>query len=415
MVKLKFDKQLYLSFLLTLAVFLPQIPPLFGRSEIHINLILTFCTIMTLLIFKVRLKINELLLLIIYYSIFQLLLLISYFFGSDEFGGFSDIMSLYRPIMLFFLSLGLLNLLDNIELSYFTIIRTIKKLMIVIFLYSLSEVFFFSKISPLIHMVYRLEDKSNIDGVAVSFFTLPYYASYILSIFLLFFISNFKINKNINSLIYILICILSIVLTQSKMGIAVAFVSFFVYLYLSASITRKIFIILIFSLFILFNWFYLLEIVKFLKNEIGGNFANTTYLILIGSEHAGNLLARQEQLINTYNTIYSHNILIGAGLGKGLTLETWMASILYRYGFIGLIFFISFFLYVFFKINTKLQQLKKINIIKREVLKVVGIWAIMIFLTQLSGLMMEYSKAALYSGLMFALTSKILLKKEDIN
>lgn len=401
-----------LKLFLLLCLFLPQFPPVFQRTEFHIHIFALICACLSLILFKLKLNHLEKTLLFSYFVVFQFLLFLSYALGVEGLNGFSDIPSYTRPTMLLIITLGFATLIKNMVVTYDSILSIAKLLICIVFIYSLCEVFLFDVFSGLMHLTYRLEDKININGIAVSFFTLPYYASYILLVFLPILLSNYKLNKSYTSLCYIFIAFISITLTQSKMGIFLSFGVLFLYWFLSVSLYKKLLVLIIFSIFFGLLIIYLVDFVTYLIDNYGGNFAKTLHLILTNPEYAYNLTERLDDITETFTLITSNNYFVGVGLGKSITIEIWIAIILYRYGFIGLIFFIIYFLIIGCWAAKKSTQDYIYHEKYRELLKMVAIWALIIFLTQLSDLMIEKSKAAIVSCFMFALAAKVLAYQE---
>ncbi|MGI2104689.1 O-antigen ligase family protein [Shewanella frigidimarina] len=405
------DRKKMLSIFILVCLLFPQFPPLFGRSEVHINLVAILFATLSLTFYKLRLNTNSKILILGYFFSLQLFLFLSYWLGTDSFNGFSDLPSYYRPLMLLFVTLGFLSLIDNLDDAYSTILRVAKIIITLVFCYSILEVFFFDIFSSIMFAIYRIEDKSNINGVAVSFFTLPYYASYILSVFLPLLMSNYKLERSIRSLTLVFMCFICIILTQSKMGVFLALGIAFLYWYLSVNYRKKIIVVIFFGFFLLVLYLFLVDFISYLNSEFGGNFLRTLHSILSNTEHAHNLLERVKDITETYSAIMSNNPFFGVGLAKGKTIEVWIAMIMYRYGLIGLMFFVVFFLWVGFvsiiEINKENKGGKE-SFKRIELLKMIVIWSLTIFISQLSGLMIEMSKGAIISSLMFALTARVL-------
>lgn len=407
MIELNRDK--LLIFFICSSLLFPQLPPIFIRSEIHINFYSILLALFFIINFKIHMGYRERLLIFGYFIIMQVLLIISYLFGVEFFESYGELPSLFRPIMLLIVTLGFSSLLGNDENIYDSLLSAAKIIVLLVFIYSLLEVFSFEAFSGIMFLLYRIQDKSNIDGVAVSFFTLPYYASYVLSIFLPLLLSNARRCLNITSISFVLMCIFSVVLTQSKTGIFLSILIVFIYLYMSSSSFSKLLVVTLFVFISLLAIFFLKDFVIYLNEEYGGNFAKTLDLILSGSDQAYNLTERQDDITSTFYRVIQVNPFIGLGLGKGETIEVWVASIIYRYGLLGLFYFTAYFvvigLYSFQKIRLSDHSVFDTNI---ELLKMVSIWALTIFISQLSSFMLEMSKCGVLSCLMFALMARLL-------
>lgn len=404
------NRSLFIVFFLS-SLLMPQLPIIFGRSELHINIYVFIFAVLILCRYQVIDRYRSFIP-IVYFLVFQLLLMCSYWFGVEDLGEISDIPSYYRPIMLMVITLAFLSLMHDYERVYKLALRAVKMIVLLIFTYSFFEVFFLHELSSLMFTFYRMEDKSNINGVAVSFFTLPYYAAYILNTFLVFLLSNYKINKSFVSALYVLICIISVIFTQSKMGIALTFSIFFIFYFVRSKFFSKILICFLFFVFVLIIYKYLYDVVSFMYSKYGGNLFSTLYVMLKSPEQSGNLMERVNDIHSTYELIIKNNILVGVGLGKGVTIETWIASLMYRYGFIGLALFIITYISMGLY-SWRLYSIEN-NIYRAELLNICSIWALTIFISQLSGLMIEVSKSAVVSCFMFALTSFVMAKNNNL-
>lgn len=405
------NRSLFIVFFLS-SLLLPQLPIIFGRSEFHINIYVFIFSVLILCKYQVIDRYRSFIP-IAYFLVFQLLLMCSYWFGVEELGEISDIPSYYRPVMLMVITLAFLSLMHDYESVYKLALRAIKAIVLMVFTYSFFEVFFLNELSSLMFTFYRMEDKSNINGVAVSFFTLPYYAAYILNTFLVFLLSNYKINKSFVSALYVLICIISVIFTQSKMGIALTFSIFFLFYFMRSKFFSKTLICFLFFVFVVILYRYLYDVVSFMYSNYGGNLFSTLYVMLKSPEQSGNLMERVNDIHSTYELIITNNIFVGVGLGKGVTIETWIASLMYRYGFIGLALFIITYISMGLY-SWRLYSIEK-NIYRAELLNICSIWALTIFISQLSGLMMEISKNAVVTCFMFALTSFVMAKNNKKN
>lgn len=394
--------------MLLVATFTPQLPPVFGRSEFHIN-ILAFClACIGFFVWHRNFPGRKSIILIVYFSVFQILLIFSSLFGPEGLSNFNEMPSLFRPVMLFVVA-ALFVLLINESDAFETCMSVSIALTLISFFYAILEVFAFSSFSPLMHAFYRLSDKSNIDGVSVSFFTLPYYAAYVHSILLLFVLCALSYKRTFFRFLVLLMSLSNIVLTQSKTGIFVAFLSLFMYWFMSADKRARWFVALFGSALCSVIMYFMYDAIKFLSDAVGGNFAYSTMLILERPEEAGNLVERTRQVSETFELLWSGNLFIGIGLGKGLTIESWLAYVPYRYGVIGLVFFVGFYLLV--GIRSLYLSLNIEDLSSRLIARAVGIWAICLFFTQLSSLSMEVSKASIFTGLMLAFASTISIKR----
>ncbi|WP_394200990.1 O-antigen ligase family protein [Marinagarivorans algicola] len=400
------NKSHILAAMLLLAVFIPQLPPVFARSEMHINLIGFVVSCGVLAFWGNKFNIIRFYIALFYYSFFQGLLLLAYLFGPEGFGGLTDLPSLFRPLMLLVMCAAFSVLLEG-QRSIQMLYRVFTYITVISFGYAVLEVFFFSLVSPIIHIFYRLPDKNNIDGVSVSFFTLPYYAAYVHSILLLFMLSRYSKEKSVTAVILVLMSLINIILTQSKTGIFVAIATLFIFWFMRASRAGRIWVFILTVVTFITSVYFLYDFIKYLNDSIGGNFAYTTMVMLESPDEAGNLAERSNQVARTFELLMANNPLLGVGLGKGETIESWLAYIPYRYGGLGLMLFVFFYIaltlrcfILFFSVGNKETK---------ELLMIVCIWSFCLFFTQLSSLSIEISKAAYFSALMIAIASKLVI------
>lgn len=404
------SKRRYLAVFILVAALFPQLPPIFGRSEFHINIIALLLSAAAIFFFGARVDLKKLYVFLCYFLTLQLLLLLSYFFGEEGLNGLSDIPSLLRPIMLLVLTLGFSILLSDRQ-SFELCISIVCILTVISFIYALIEVFAFSSAAPIMYFFYRWEDKTNIEGASVSFFSLPYYAAYVHSILMLFILAGLSLRPSVTRYIILVMAIVNIMLTQSKTGIFVSFVALFMYWYVSVGPRARLFVVTIAVFFCVAVVYYLYDFVSFLYDAIGGNFAYTTLLILERPEEAGNLAERLNQVGTTLTLLGNGGWLVGLGLGKGLTLESWLAYVPYRYGGLGLLFFFIFYVFVTVRSIYLSFYLSDKHLI--IIARIVAIWAFCLFFTQLSSLSMETSKSSIFTALMLALTSNVLVQRKS--
>lgn len=407
---LALTKPAFLIGMLLLAAFLPQFPPIFGRSEIHVNVFFLCAASLVIILWVSSLPRRYLIIAGAYFGVLQILLLLSYIMGSEGISSLGELPSLLRPLMLFIITLSFSILLHH-DRAYDACISASIFLTIVSFFYAMFEVFAFDLVSGVIHLLYRLPDKSHIDGVSVSFFTLPYYAAYVHSILMLFVLAGLSLRPSIFLGVVFIMSVINIVLTQSKTGIFVIFLSLFLYWFASVSLKQRFLVMLLAIAVCAAMMHFLYDIVKYLNKGIGGNFAYTTLMMLDRPDEVGNLAERNRQVAQTFDALEESGWFFGVGVGKGVLIESWIAYVPYRYGLLGMVLFTLFYLFVSMR---SLYQGARLNVRADKVMaRVVGVWSISIFFSQLSALSMEVSKASVYTALMLALASSLMIKKPE--
>ena len=117
-------------------------------------------------------------------------------------------------------------------------------------------------------------------------------------------------------------------------------------------------------------------------------------------EKSNTLHLRLNQFNDNLLAIEKNNILTGYGLGRDLMLESWLASVLVRYGIFGLFFYVAFFLTI---IISGIKTYFKINDKSRYIIIMFCIWLSLSFISQLSAFMIESSKTAYIFILYFSI------------
>lgn len=392
---------------LALILFFPQAPPIFGWSEIHINLIAFALAIMVIFRKHSALNPRVLIALTTYFLTLQSILIATYLFSPQSEFDFSSLPNLFRPTFNLLTAIAFATLIYPNGVTYRNVSRFARILALLGVTYSLLEVFYYEQFGFLAQLLFRREDKSNIDGVAVTFFTLPYYAAYVYLTFLPVLIADFLAKPSGYNLLFVVFILANIILTQSKMGIFVATLVALVTILIQASWASRAVTTVMISILGPIFFFMFPDFIVFLNQTTGGNFARTTYLMLFRPEQAHNLLERVKDVGFAWERVSDNYYFLGAGLGRGETLEVWIATVLYRYGLFGFVFFIGCVAILTLRLGLRLRRYERHSPERRTCL-FVFMWVSTIFLTQMSSFMLESSKTGILSCFMLGFALAVL-------
>jgi len=393
----------------------PQLPPIFNRSELHINFLILTISIFVFLRFpSVKLQKRQLEILAIYFITLQVLLLLSAFISSPEISSLNILPSLIRPLFWFVVSMSISHFVVLDHRFYRTLLSSIKVVVFLNLLFATAEIFFFDQVQSFIHFFYKDATKTNIQGVAVTTFGLPYFHSYVMSIFIPFLLLDFNLRKAKTSLWLGIAALASVVLSQSKVGIAVAVLVLFLSMAPYLSLVTRWLLILSGAGFGVYVWMNLPAVASFLLDNFPGPFAHFFYQLGKGIT-PGSYWVRVGEIVDFSQEVFLRGG-IGLGVGKGETIESWIAYTLYRYGFVGIAVFIGFFgwlsIYLFRTFSHNRVYLAKSW---QGVLTLsTAIWSLAIFVSQLSSLSMDYSKAGFYTCVMLVLGAKLVTNRSSI-
>ncbi|MFC3024827.1 hypothetical protein ACFODT_13475 [Vibrio zhugei] len=411
-------KNKLINYYLYFSIFIPLLPSIMNNSQVHVNILGVLLFFTVVLIYSKNLTLYRQRNILTYFFVNQILILLTYIFGYEAAESLSDLMSLFRPIMLFMFFYSTMTLLRYNEIEkIYNIIKSLKFIIIICFLTSIIEIAKPPVITGLFDFLYKNTNKEDITNVAVTFFGLPYYSALFYNFCLILFLvgkSSFK--NTFSKSLYISLLLLCIVMAQSKTGVASAFCVIFMFWFFQLKAKNKVFILISLLCCISIIYSYLLDFILYLNENYSGNLVRTLYDLFYDTSNSNTLQLRIDQVMMTLNTVLKNNYFVGVGLGRGVLLESWFVTILYRYGFIGILFIGLCFLYVLFNsyklyIYTKRKHYNDCNL-----LLITPLWLISLFFTQISSLSIEVSKGALVNTLALSLGISIYYSfKERIN
>lgn len=214
--------------------------------------------------------------------------------------------------------------------------KSIPALTLITFVYVVLEFYFLDQFSFFIHFVYERDSHEILSDVANSFFFSSYFAAHFYLLLFSLTLSVSVFNSSFKWATLAFLCFFMIFLSQSKTGvlsavvvfIVVAFVRFKVRYFLMLSILGVLLILMTFKLVDL-DGFYVVDSATKLLEGRSNSFA-----------------VRIEQVVFAFNSVEKYSYILGAGVGRDLYLESWVALYLYRYGFLGIAVYLIFWFYL---------------------------------------------------------------------
>ncbi|OOE43961.1 hypothetical protein BZG09_09215 [Salinivibrio kushneri] len=370
-------------------------------SQIHVNVITLVGSAVIMVLCCRKVKLSFFVLLIVYFFVLQILLFLSSYFGlSHEDLRMSDILSILRPVLLFIIYLSMAeasrrwNLINS---NLFIVIIVIS------FFYAIVEVFFTHYSFDVITFLYKREYRPELFFTATTFFGTTYYSGYVFyCLYLLSFVRVYSQKKAVDKLLMLLTFIL-VVLSLSKAMIAALLVATYL-LYLITLRGLLIKMVVVFLPFMMIAGLILYErnISTFLMGT-GIPALKSLNVLLYNTQSSGTLNVRIEQIVHAFESAQMFSPVFGAGLGKGVSLESLPASFLYRYGLLGLFF--SLFIYISLLL-VSLYKLIRCGKERYPFYLAFFVWVFTLPITQFSGVMIEQSKMAFFSAIMLGLLVK---------
>ncbi|WP_371185693.1 hypothetical protein [Thalassotalea maritima] len=392
-------KGFYFSFFFAIVFFFPLFPRIFEASQVHVNFVILTGALIVLFTYN-HFKANRLYSIVfLYYSASQILLIPSLL--TDIYSGSistSTIFSFLRPTLLCMSFICLCALIQNYEL--YKIVRLVRIIISVSFIYVIAEVFFAQQFESIIHFLYKRESRLNLVGIGTAFFGTSYYAGFVFYSLTLVILVNFKKAKRDTKLLDLIVLLLGlalVALTQSKTMILSMVLSLAVIIMFS---TGKRGIILSFGVICSIFLFILNmdNIFDYLRQYslISVKQAET---LIYSSSQSLTLSARLGQINESLSMVNENGGLFGVGLTPYKSFESWIALYLYRYGLLGLLNFmaLSICLVIF---GVKLIRNKS----KHSFIGWLAItWGSTLPITQMSTPMMELGKMAFIANFILAL------------
>ena len=373
---------------------MPLFPVILDETQYHIMLSIIILPLMGVFLLKgdfTGCK-KQVIIASSFFVLLQFLLLLSLFFGKESLISFGDFFSLFRPLTFVVSIVCLIILTKDAENCFFALEKTLTILLFIILAISIIEVFLnTSVLADINYFLYKLQRKMDIAKVSVSVFVLPYYVGYALSFFISYFMTLLLIKRKIKYVVLSSIVVFISLLAQSKTGIMVN-VAIFIFGLLVYSHGLIRYILLASAIFIFYALFLnIQEVLNYIAENYPGNFSHSIQIIINDTGESYTLNERLAQFAFIFNGLKDNYFLTGYGLGRDLLLESWIVTILVRYGIVGLFVYLLFSAFLIFKgfffyINRSDNS--------RYISLFFIVWIVLSFISQLSAFMNETSKTA---------------------
>jgi hypothetical protein len=173
---------------------------------------------------------------------------------------------------------------------------------------------------------------------------------------------------------------------QSKLMLVVLLLHIFLFFSVVIPIAWRLFIIPVIVSTVL--WMYLSGALSDILVNIPLSSASSLNRLLYSPETSGTLNIRVEQILDVFNGLS----FLGIGTGRGVALESWLSSYLYRYGLLGVLAFLTFNLFLSFRAYVVSRKQRNISQLKSRFMFSLSIWFLLIPFSQLSSVMIDGSK-----------------------
>ncbi|WP_146492378.1 hypothetical protein [Vibrio sp. T20] len=390
---------LFIVILVVMVVF-PLFPEIMKSSQSHIMRLILCVTFFSL--FSVR-KLEKRAFIFIGIAAIQCLLMFLGFAKeiTTEYIAIHYIITITTPLIFFALMVGMYSLVrEDMDNGIAIIIDGFKCLVIISLAYSLFELLFITNIyqSSIVGMYKRL-DNNSIQTTITTFFGTTYFAGYFYTSLFFVFFSIACVSKKMQDYTYSIVLLFLVFMSQSKIMLLTVVVGGFLIILLANN--RKLKIILFVLSVLLLALVYHIDSFVNLLFSLNINSAKSLAILIDRPGYSYTLLARIEQ-INFAILAVANNALFGAGIGKGILLESWIAKILYQMGGLGVITFLSqvIVLTVFNYLNYKRAS----NEHNKGIALGLLVWSLCLPLSQLSSYTFYLSKMGILSAVLIILT-----------
>jgi len=392
------NKLFFVTFI-SVFIFMPLFPNLLGSMQLHISIGSFVAALAYLFISRsIDLSISKYLLIV--YVIFLLLLLPS--FAKDAIIGeisISNLTGLVRPIFLCTIALMFTKTLADIKDMEHVLYNLFKFIVFFTFLFSIFELFI-SASEAIIETLYKRDFLKK--SVAVTFYGQSYFSAFANFTILVIVHARYLARKKFSSGMLLACAVLTVIFSQSKAMWFCLIAYAVIYTFITSNKVSK-FLLISLVLFSVVIFIDNLDTVVFYLQSLGLSSTNSLSTVLDNPEESGTLTVRVTQILFALDAIAENYYLWGAGTGTSLYLESIYASFLYRYGGMGLaLFFFSVFALCF--INIKSYSRMKNRDSLAHLALCLAIWSILLPISQISSPMIEISKPAILSVLMFSLS-----------
>lgn len=362
-----------------------------GSSQVHINFIILALSVFILVISRFG-RLGEAWIYYLLLIVFQVSLVLSIIlYNSDELL-ISYWPSIFRPFLLAVTFTAIYFYMQNGWFSYSDISKVLIFFTYISSFYFIMEIVLLDYFDFIVYNFYKREYKDVIRYVFSSFFGTSYYSGFVyfsIMAILLPFASKYK---KFHVVFSVFLCVFFIIAAQSKTMIAAMFAYLFFYIYLASSHATKLLTLtlLMTALFFIFVFYNEIKNIIYHASEVYKlKSISSLKKLMLNPNESGTLTTRVEQI----KSVYENLTLLGYGTGKGVDLESWLAKYMYRYGLIGVIFFLLFHIYMAFRLLFIFFKNKESEVCLEAYISLsFSIWFALIPITQISSAMIDGSK-----------------------
>lgn len=376
---------------------------MFLGSEVYINFGILYIFVL-LLIFRRSSLSREEVAIMIFYSLLQLLLVLSWVnevsLGSAS---ISDIPSLLRPVFLFILVLGFVLLYSLVNVHPVVILDCFVKasFSILVFYYVLET---FGMVEFIKHHLW-VRPRLSQHNYFTSFFVTTYFAAYFYTICFGYSVVRLLYRPSFSWFAISIGFLYFVVIAESKSFYVFSFIFAFLCIYIAFNKVFKIFALTIaFSLAVVaaYSFHHILELI--VSTDLRS--FRSIYTLLSNPEESITLQTRYSQIVIAVSGSFERGGL-GVGLGRSISLESYIASFVYRYGLIGFSMYTLYFLSISCWAYRSYSASK--NYDDKTIFLFVSIWFALLPLGLMSSPMYEMGKNSIFSA--FIVSSFIWAKK----
>lgn len=290
---------------------------------------------------------------------------------------------------------------SNVALERFG--KIIGACILLTFLYALGEVFYGDRLSWFIYTFYKNDEVEILSGLAITFFRQTYFAAHVYLMLLSIALAMALLKQSYIWFALYLLSFSLVVMSQSKTGIVSAFFITVIIIFFS----RRYILSLAIGIFVAAIVFYVLSSGVLQEEYV----FRSTIAMLEG--RSGSLDTRMGQIYFAFESTEKYSYLLGAGIGRDIYLESWVARVQYQYGLIGLILYILLWLYlvlfslrVFFGVRNHSYYLAAISL-------GASAWFAIIPLISMSSDVFNINKNLFFVYFMYGVVSAIKSKHES--
>lgn len=373
-----------LRYYLPVVLFFPLLPSVMGRSHLHIHALILFFS-GVIFLWSLRsgrgVTASQLSIFIVFVMMQCSLLAAGALSGTES---MAQLVSFFQPAILgcSFLAVAMLvNDADGVDLYMQRVLSVFSVLALA---WAVCEYVQFDVFNGVNYFLYKRDDKDDIYRYATTFFGVSYYSGFaFLTIFCLLVDLSSRVGPSWLGRLGIVSAALCVFAAQSKVQI----LSLVIVISALVAIARPfLFVVLslvVSALLLIFGG----QILLALKGVFVVVVKSFT-VILSDPSASGTLSGRLEQVALAKEGMMLGGV-VGAGSGSGVYLESWVAEFLYRYGFLGVVYFFAFIVLALL-LSSKLRG------------RGVTLWLFLLPLTQLSTASFLLSKTFFLSCLVFA-------------